>query len=198
VSSKTEIANRVLSKCGDRRVSNIETDPSERAQVINSMYDFVRDALLTKYPWNFAIERKQLAADANAPAWGYSKKYKLPTDFLSLLYIKNHPDYRIEGGYILTDEGAPIYIKYVKKITSEGLFDPLFSEAFACELAVECSERINGSNTKKQILAQQRDEAMKMAFMNDAIQDPPQRRMDDEWLLSRESSSVYDDINYNV
>lgn len=198
MTSKTEIANRVLSKCGDRRVSNIETDPSERAQVINSMYDIVRDALLKKYPWNFAIERKQIAADSNAPAWGYSKKYKLPTDFLSLLYIRNFPDYRIEGGYILTNEGAPLYIKYVKRITSEGLFDPMFSEAFACELSVECAERINGSNTKKQILAQQRDNAVKMAFMNDAIQDPPQERQDDEWLLSRDSSSVYDDINYNV
>ena len=198
MTSKTEIANRVLAKCGDRRVSNIETDPSERAQIINSMYDIVRDGLLQKYPWNFAIKRTQLAVDATAPAWGYTKRYRLPTDFLSLLHIKNFPDYRIEGDYILTNEGAPLYIQYVRNVTSEGEFDALFVEAFASELAVECCERINGSNTKKQILAQQRDEAMKIAFMNDAIQDPPQQRMDDEWLLSREASSVYDDIDYNT
>lgn len=198
MASKTEIANRVLSKCGDRRVSNIETDSSERAQVINSMWDIVRDKLLQAYPWNFAIKRAQIAVDGTAPAWGYTKRYKLPTDFLSLLYIKGNPDYRVEGGYIVTNEGAPLYIKYCSKVTETGNWDSMFTEAFACELAVEACERINGSNTKKNILAQQRDQAMSMAFANDAIQDPPQERMDDEWLLSREASVIYDDIDYNV
>jgi hypothetical protein len=198
MSSKTEIANRVLSKTGDRRVSNIETDPSERAQVINSMYEIVRDNLLQQYPWNFAIKRASIAADGIAPAWGYSKRYLLPTDFLSLLSIYGSPDYRVEGGYILTNEGAPLKIKYVKKITSEGSFDAMFTEVFACELAVECSERINASNSKKQILGQQRDAAMKAAFASDAIQDPPQELQNDEWLLSRDSSVLYDDIDYNV
>lgn len=198
MASKTEIANRVLSKTGDRRVSNIETDPSERAQVINSMYEIVRDNLLQQYPWNFSIKRAQLAKDGTAPAWGYSNRYLLPTDFLSLLSIYGSPDYRVEGGYILTNEGAPLKIKYIKRITSEGEFDAAFTEAFACELAVESSERLNASNTKKQILAQQRDAALKMAFASESIQNPPQERQNDEWLLSRDSSVLYDDIDYNV
>lgn len=196
--SKTEIANRVLSKVGDRRVSNIETDSSERAQVINSMWNIVRKNLLQKYPWNFAIKRVQIAADGTAPAWGYAKRYKLPTDFLSLLEIKGSPEYRIEDGYILTDVGAPLYILYVRDIQSSGDFDDMFAEVFAAEMAVECSERINGSNTKKQILAQQRDEIMRQAFVNDAIQDPPQELQDSSWLLSRDSSSIYDDMDYNI
>lgn len=198
MASKTEIANRILSKTGDRRVSNIETDSSERAQLINSMWDSIRDALLQRYPWNFSIKRRSLAVDSAAPAWGYSKRYALPSDFLHLLSIKNNPEYLIEAGYILTNEKAPLYIKYVKKVTSVGEWDAMFAEAFAAEGAVECAERINASNTKKQILAQERDEIIRMAFANDAIQDPPQVLPESEWITSRESSVIYDDIDYNV
>ena len=196
--SKTEIANRALSKTGDSRVSNIETDPSERAQVINSLFDQVRDELLQSYPWNFSIKRVQLAADGTAPAWGYAKRYKLPTDLLGLLYIKNNPKYLVEGGYILTDEGAPLYIKYISRVTEVGNFDALFAEALSAELAIEITERISGSNTKKQILAAQRDQIIAKAFAIDAIQDPPQELPEDAWISARESSSVYDDIDYNA
>ena len=73
----------------------------------------------------------------------------------------------------------------------------MFTEAFAAELAVESSERLSQSNTKKQILIAERDEIIKRAFANDAIADPPQSLPDDEWLLSREFT-YDDDINYNL
>lgn len=198
MASKTEICNRALAKVGDRRVSNIETDTSERAQALNDMYDSIRLSMLRNYPWNFAIKRTQLAVDATAPSWGYAKRYQLPSDFLALLEVKNKPDYRIESGYILTDEGAPLYIKYVRNITDTGEYDPLFDEAFAAELAVELCERLTQSNTKKKLLLSERDSIIKRAFAADAIADPPQELEDDEWLLSRESSVHYDNIDYNV
>jgi len=197
MASKTQIANRALSKVGDTRVSNIETDGSERALVINEMYEQVRDALLQSYPWNFAIKRTNLALDGTSPNWGWANRYQLPSDCLALLDIKTSPDYRVEGGYILTDNGAPLYIRYIKSVTSEGEFDAMFTEAFAAELAVESSERLSQSNTKKQILIAERDEIIKRAFANDAIADPPQSLPDDEWLLSREFT-YDDDINYNL
>lgn len=198
MASKTEICNRALSKVGDSRVSNIETDSSEKAQILNSMYELVRDELLRTYPWNFAIKRTQLAVDGTAPSWGYNKRYQLPSDFIAILEIKNHPDYRMEGGYILTNEGAPLYIKYVKRVESTGDFDELFAEALAAQLAVEISERLTQSNQKKQLLLAERDDIIKRAFAIDAIADPPQELEDDEWLLSRESSTYYDNIDYNA
>ena len=198
MASKTEIANKTLSKIGDRRVSNIETDSSERAQVINSMFDMVRDQLLAAFPWNFAIKRASLAKDVVAPVWGYSNYYTVPTDFLSLLSIQNNPRYLMENGKIATDEGAPLKIRYVKRVTDTGNFDVWFDEALACELGVECIERVSGSNTKKQILMSQRDMAIAKAYANDSIQDPPQELQESEWILSREASVIYDDIDYNV
>lgn len=196
--SKTQIANRALYKVGEARVSNVDTDDSIAAEVISDVWDSVRDSLVAQYPWNFAIARASIAVDATAPAWGYNKRYTLPSDFLSLLEIKNTPDYKIESGYILTDEGSPLKIRYIKKVTTVGDFDTLFAEALACELAVQISERLTQSNTKKQILAAERDQVIKMAFASDAIQDPPQDLEDDSWLLARENNISDDDIDYSA
>jgi len=196
MASKTAIANRALSKLGETRVSNVDTDNTKPAKVIRFMYDIVRDAMLAAYPWNFAIKRVQIAADASAPAWGYTKQYTLPVDFLSLLEIRGNPQYSIEGGKIQTNEGAPIYIRYIAQITDTGLFDALFVEAFATRMAYEGCEEITQSNTKKDLLARDLQGILKEAYASNAIQSQPQELESDTWLLSRESTT--DDIDYNL
>lgn len=196
MSSKTGIANRCLAKIGETRVSNIDTDSTKKALIIKDMWDSVRDSLLELYPWNFAITRTQLALDGTSPSWGYSNRYLLPTDFLSLLSIQNEPDYIIEGGYILTDSGAPLYIRYIRRVTSTGDFTATFDEAFAATLAVECVEAITQSNTKKQILMAERDVIISAAYASDAIQDLPQELRTDSWITAREH--LVDEIDYNV
>ena len=88
MASKTEIANRALSKLGQPRVSNIDTTDTKPARIIRDMYDSVRDALLQSYPWNFAVKRVTLAPDATAPAWGWTFAYTPPADFLSIYRVK--------------------------------------------------------------------------------------------------------------
>lgn len=200
MASKTEIANWALTKVGERRVADIETTDNIAAIAINDIYDRTRDALLTSYPWNFAIKRASIAKNANSPEWEYTNAYTLPSDFLSLLKIKNDPDYRIENFEdalcILSDEGSPLKIRYISKITAEGLQDPLFDAALAAELAVQICERLTQSNTKKQILIAERDAVVASAFASDAIQDPPQELRPDEWLTAREEG-LDDEIDYN-
>ena len=198
MTSKTQIANRALSKLGEPRISNIDTVDTKAANTIRYMYDEVRDALLTAYPWNFAMTRVQIAKDATAPAWGYNNRYQVPSDFLALYKIKNNQHYRIEKGYILTDEGAPLKILYIARIINSGEFDPLFVEAFASRLAYEACEEITQSNTKKQILAAETEQRIKEAYASDSIQDPPQRLQDDTWLIARESSMDEDPIDYDT
>lgn len=196
MASKTAIANRALSKLGEARVSNIDTDNNKPAKVISFMYDIVRDAMLTACPWNFAIKRVQIAADSDTPAWGYNKQYTLPTDFLALLEIRGNPEYRLEGGFILTNEGAPLYIKYISRIENSGLFDPLFVEALATRMAFEGCEEITQSNTKKEALLRDYDMIVRQAYASNAIQSQPQDLEPDTWLLARESN--IDDIDYNL
>lgn len=200
MSSKTEIANRGLSKLGEPRVSNIDTTDTKPARVMKYMWDMLLDAELAAFPWNFAVTRKQLAKDATAPAWGYSNRYRLPSDFLSLLEVRYNPDYKIEtdattgGKFILTDQGAPLYIRYIKRVTDTAEFDPLFNDAFASRLAYEGCEEITQSNTKKQLLAADYKEAISRAYANGSIQDSPVMLQESTWILAREQTT--DDIDY--
>lgn len=201
MASKTDICNRGLSKLGIPRVSNVETADTKAARVMRYNYDTLRDALLTEYPWNFALKRGRIAANATAPSWGFNKAYTLPSDFLALIEIKNNPDYRVETDAdgdiaILTNEGSPLYILYISRVTDTGRFDPLFIEAFASRLALEGSEELTESNTKKQILFQEYQQSITRAYASDAIQDPAQNRRESEWVLSRWGAS--DDIDYNT
>jgi hypothetical protein len=196
MASKTAICNRALSKLGQTRVSNIETDETKAAKVIRYMYDILRDAMIAAYPWNFAVKRTQIAAEVDTPAWGYNKQYALPVDFLALLEIRGNPEYRLEGGLILTNEGSPLYIRYIAKITDAALYDPLFIEAFATRMAYEACEEITQSNTKKQLLAQDLEMTLKLAYASDAIQEMPQELEGDTWLLAREATT--DDIDYGL
>lgn len=185
MSSKTDVANRALSKLGHPRVSNLDTTDTEAARTIREMWDIVRDVMLQSYSWNFAVKRVSLAADSSTPSWEYDYQYRLPTDFLTLLEIENDPDYRVEEGYIRTNKSAPLYIKYVARIESVGSWTPLFIEAFASKLAYEACERITQSNTKKQLLLQDFQMIINTAFTSDAIEDPALGLPEDSWITER-------------
>jgi len=183
--SKTDIANRALLKLGDLRVSNIETDNSPRAIILNDIYDSVRDELLSYFPWVFAKELAKIAVDASSPDWGYGSKYLLPTDFLRLIEIRGNPNYSLLGKYLHTDAGSPLYIKYIKRIENAGDFSTLFAEAFACKLAVEACEKISSSNTKKQILTREFYDTISKAYVVESIQEEPDTLLESSWIVAR-------------
>lgn len=185
MASKTEIANRALIKVGERRVSNVETTDTEAARTINELYDTVRDAVLSSYPWNFSIKRANLAPDATSPVWEWNYAYTVPSDFLSLVCIKDNPEYDFENNKILTDEGTTLYIKYISKVTNTGLYSPVFVEAFSALLAAESIEKITQSNTKKAALQAEYERIIRRAHMIDAQENPIKDLELDEWVTSR-------------
>lgn len=184
-SNKTTIGNRALAKLGEPRVSNFDSTNTLPARTINEMYVPVRDAMLQSYPWNFAIKLVQLAKDPTAPVWEYSNRFTLPADCLQVVAIKNDPDYRVRAGYIHTDAAAPLYIRYIRRVESEGDFSPIFAEAFSSRLAYESAEVITQSNTKKEAAWRDFQDVIARAFATDAIEDPPVPLPEDEWLNAR-------------
>jgi uncharacterized protein with von Willebrand factor type A (vWA) domain len=93
--------------------------------------------------------------------------------------------WQIEGGKILTDLEAPLKLLYVARIEDTGAWDALFAEVFACRLAVEVCERLTQSNTKRQLAAEEYQQALRAAVRADAIENPPEPLPDDSWMLSR-------------
>lgn len=198
MASKTDIANRALTKLGEDRITDL-LDDTERARTINSLYGICRDAELRAHVWNFAVKRIKLPRLVSAPDFGFSFQYQLPSDLVKLVqvndwwywrgnsdyYTGSNAEFQVEGRLILTDYDAPLPIRYIASIDDPGLYDSLFVESFACRLAIECCERLTQSNTKMQSVQQQYVAAIREAVRADAIENPPQSLPDESWMLSR-------------
>jgi hypothetical protein len=185
--SNVAIVNRALQKLGAERIESLTQD-HPNARSMNAAFEQVRDAELRRYVWTFAIKRASIAADASDTLWGDWNQYSLPNDFLRLIRddeTGHAPDWRIEGLYIITQDAAPLEIRYVAKITDPNYFDSLFVEALACKLAVETCEEITQSTSKAQRVRGDYDFAIGEAKRISAIEKEAQEFPEDSWLTAR-------------
>lgn len=192
MASTIEIWNRALVKLGSSRVSST-TEDSKQAAALNAVYETVLRAELAAYPWTFAMDRAELPASATSPAFGWLYQYPLPTDFLRMVevgeyFVLYQPDitmFALEGRNILTDEGSPLRIRYIKYVANAGLYPALFVESMACKLAAEVCEDLTQSLSKREAMEQAYERAIRIAKRSNAIQLPPQPTPEDTWLLAR-------------
>ena len=88
--TKIMIWNMALDLLREQPLAAI-TDEKATAKWLTRNYDQQRDYLLERLPWKFALDRDEIAADATAPAWGWSYRYLLPTDALRIMTELNIP-----------------------------------------------------------------------------------------------------------
>jgi hypothetical protein len=146
MASDVGIANAALLKIGEKAITSF-TDPGDAALMANNTYAYHRDALLRAHEWSFAVRRTSLAATGTAPSWEFDYAYNLPAAphyclRVLTVYNPNNMDWRVEGRQILTDLGAPLYIKYIWQVTDPNQWDALFHEIFIAKLAWEWAEAL--------------------------------------------------------
>lgn len=198
MASVIEVANRALTKLGDKRIVSF-SDNVKSARSLDSCFYDILYAELRKNRWSFAMARTTLPALSDAPAFGFTYQYQLPVDFIRLDMIDDrYPDvvmdnyinyetaeYQIESGKILTDIIAPLKIRYIYKCEDPSLWDPLFVEALACKIAMELAEDLTQSNEKRQLATTEYKLAIAEARRANAIERPPQAIPDDQFIISR-------------
>jgi hypothetical protein len=198
MASDVEIVNAALTLLGESRIISLN-DNQKPARDAKAIFATSRDALLAAYNWSFAKTRVQLTASAITPLFGFDRAFPLPVDCLRVLTVGDYyvgadlSDYRganpevftIEGRQILTNLGAPLNVQYVKRVEDASQFHPCFVKAFGCQLAFDLAESITQSNTKRQSMDRERNHQISLAVRANAIELPPQKLADDEWLLSR-------------
>ena len=193
MASDVEIANRALSKLGDKTIVSL-TEDSNSARAINECYVLVRKNEIRRHPWHFAKKRALLAASATAPAFDFSYAYPLPADCLRVLMP--HPesdsvqydgkvDWKIEGRSILSDQAGPLKITYLADVTDSEQFDAAFVDTFAARLAAEVSMRLTGSAEKRKLaLEEYRMSLLEARRVNAFEQFSIERPMGD-WEIAR-------------
>jgi hypothetical protein len=186
----TEIANLALSKLGPGGgyVVDLSTDDTVAGEALRRVYAAIRDEVLEAHGWGFATKRAALAADPTAPAWGYDLRYPAPSDSLKVLAVRNPlvdetQAYSEEDGYILTDITAPLYVRYLTRVTNPGKFSATFIAALAARLADEICETITKSAARRDKLQKEYGGKLIMARKFDnlgrASQPPPDGRWND-------------------
>lgn len=197
--SDVSIANAALMKLGAARITSFGQG-SEEARAVAARYESVRDSELRKRKWSFSLARIELAALADAPAFGFAYAYQLPEDCIRVLSVGDFSpgldlaeirgtldteDYRIEGRTVLTDQAAPLRLRYVKRVTDPAQFDSAFTEAFAARLAVELCEALTQSGSKKEAAWADYRIALREAIQANAIELPAEQIADDSWIIAR-------------
>jgi hypothetical protein len=184
-----DIANRALSRVGDNRIQAL-TDNTAAARAVNAAWTIIRDEVLAAHPWNCVMKRAQLPALATAPSFGYDEQYQQPADCLRVVevLVGNIPTnlaWVIEGQLILSDDAAPLNVRYIARVTDANQYDPMLVSALAARLASEIVEELTQSNTKKEALFQEYLELLRRARGVDGMEQSSMDLAEDPWILAR-------------
>lgn len=204
MSIRIDVCNFALTVLGESPIVSIE-DNSDRARTLEALYYIARDAVLEEAEWTFATRRFQPAVSSTEPEWGWLYAFPIPSDILRVTRVDrnwtggvgfnyggeqqdNPVDHEVEyvngvGRAILCNEDE-IFCKGVRKIEDEGIFSPLFVEAFGCKLAYLAADAITASNTKTQIALTLYTDAIAKAKTRDGMQNTT-RRMRNRTLSRR-------------
>lgn len=185
--SEVGLANAALILLGESTISAL-TDDVKAARLCNARYASVRDAILRRHPWNCATKRKDLGAvltGSDAPAWGFTYAYQLPTDFIRMVRFEDQTiQYKIEAGKFLTDAN-PAKIAYIYRLTDVPTMDALLQEAISAQLAAEIAKALGGSETLAEKLAGMADEKIQEAQFIDSQESGIDQITSSSWLDSR-------------
>lgn len=189
MASVVEICNRALQKLGAKRITSIGED-SINARACNVAYGPVRLALLRSHTWSCALARVQLAANSTEPLFGKAYSYPLPSNYLRLMppdpeYNSNSHDWQIEGRDILTNDSAPLDVRYICDLEDANVMDALFREALSAKLAVELCEELSQSNSKKESLKDDFKDVIRDAKRVNAILNISAKPPVSEWITVR-------------
>lgn len=187
MASKTEIYNLALLHIGGGATITSPEEDSEAARALNAAWDLSRRATLRAHPWNVAIRRAGLAASATAPSWGYARAFDIPADpvCLKVLEVDSDLAWRLEGGQILTDEAAPLRIRYVADLADAGELDDTLAQALALKLAATACYRLTRDGALAQALEKRFTDYLAEARSVDAQEGTPDEPAESLFILDR-------------
>lgn len=181
-----------LDRLKEQPLSSVD-DVTVVAKWLTRNYDQQRDYLLQNtYLWKFAMDRASIAADGTAPSFGWAYRYLLPTDCLRFIPPTYEGEwdgtpfsFEEESGYLLTDATAPLKLRYIKRVTNEGLFSNGFCEVLALRLALLMSHWVTGKASMTQTLQQTFEQTLRDVKAVNAVQVAQDHYYDTDILVER-------------
>jgi hypothetical protein len=166
-----EVANRALSRLGALRITAL-TDTTASAMAVSACFPGVPDWVLRSWKWRLALSRLALNNPEAAEGTSFASKYTLPTDFFEVFPEDTHLDdeeFLIEGGCLLCDLEAPVWLRFVRQMPDPAQWDPAFSEVLSWRLAMEMQPELAPAVSPLILLAGF-ESALKQAHRSGAIE----------------------------
>lgn len=196
--TKLEIVNRGLQRIGARRLASLVENSRERLEV-DAVYNPIVRQELMGHRWTFAIKRALIMVDGTPPVFGKSFRYALPEDYLRMAprdptEMTFAKDSLVESGFILTNFGGDLNLRYVFDVTTlpdpEAEFHPLFANAVSMRLAMELAETLTQSGSKLDRVERAYTFYINLARRIDAIEQGPIMSEIDETVAVRLSDAA--------
>jgi hypothetical protein len=182
------ICNSALIKVGSPTRLLSLADNNKAALICNEQFPKWRDEVLEMHNWSFALKRAALAQNATPPAFGWTKAYDLPSDFLRLAEVDQDSNceiqYTIENGQILTDEST-FNIVYVFPNTDFSRWTAAFAEAMSFRAGRDLALALNQNSQLSLAMDQGLQRAIAAARGLNAQQKPAGELVASDWTNSR-------------
>ena len=171
------ICSQALLKIGASSITSFE-DGTAEAEVAGNLYPYIRDALLSSYPWSFALTQTKLARLENTPIADFSYAYLLPSDFLRIVSAGygnkgRGTEYKIVKDCIYTNL-PQLNLTYLCR-PDESNFPAYFCEALINKLAYEFCIPLTESTTRAEFLSKIAEDSVNRARSIDAQQSTPSK-----------------------
>ena len=187
VTSKTEICNLSQDLLSGETVLDIDSPTTATESMLARWYDQCRKQCLREHPWKFAAKRQILAASATAPAFGYTKAFPLPNDFIRLLTIESSDggqilpqEFQIESlegvkVIMISTEASSIRLRYVYDIEDVTKFDAMFVSYLALSIALATAYKVTESSGSVERISNLQERQGQMARAISGQERPPTR-----------------------
>jgi hypothetical protein len=192
VTTDVEVANLALDMVKEAPITSMD-DNRAAAKWMKRNFIPARNFMLNKQSWKFAMKRDELAEDATAPAFEWTRRYKKPADCFRVLPLRFEGKlngrlvpHQVEGDYILTNAAAPLRVRYIKTIDNVAEWPAHFVEAMATMLAFRISSYLTGKMAMAEALKQEYATAMQVALSMDAS----------EGTHEQQVANTYDDARF--
>jgi hypothetical protein len=191
--TKIAIWNAALDLLREQPIASVD-DRTPAAKWLGRNYDQQRDYLMERYLWKFAVERVELAADPTAPTWGWAFRYLIPTGALRIIpptfdgsWNGRPIPFEQESGYLLCDVPGPLRLRYINRLTNEGLFSNGYCEVLSIRLAMRMAHWMTGKQSMAAELTQLYTVTLNEVKQTEAVQVAQDSYYDSDILTERAS-----------
>ncbi len=171
------LCSRALVRIGALPITSF-SDGTAEAEISETLYESVKDALLSSYGWSFATMQAQLTQLVSPPIADYAYAFGLPNDFLRALSAGSNTksrgvNFRISSGALHTNASA-VTLNYIANVDESG-FPPYFTQALVSRLAAEFCIPVTENTSRAEALFRLAEKEYEQARQIDAQQDSPSR-----------------------